>query len=53
MFLAVLPHWDDKKGNRYFLFLLVELGLIEMLPSIIKYVRAIHTTVSYLVANDI
>ena len=49
MFLAVLPHWDDQNVNIHFLFLLVELSLIEMLLPILKYVRATHTTVAYLV----
>ena len=52
MSLAVLPHWDDQNGNINFLFLLVELCLIEMLPSILKYVRATHTTVGYVATND-
>ena len=38
MFLAVFLHWDDQNGNIHFLFLLVELCLIEMLSSILKYV---------------
>ena len=50
--LAVFPHWDDQNGNIHFLFLLVELCLIEMSPFILKYVRATHTTVAYLVTND-
>ena len=52
MFLAVLPHWDDQNGNINFIFLLVELCIIEMLPSILKYVRVTYTTVAYLVTND-
>ena len=45
-------HWDDQNGNIHFLVLLVELYLIEMLPSILKYVQATHTTVAYLATND-
>ena len=52
MSLAVLPHWDDQNGNINFLFLLVEFCLIEMLPSILKYVRATHIIVAYLATND-
>ena len=52
MSLAVLPHWDDQNGNIHFIFLLVEFCLIEMLPSILKYVRATHTIVAYLATND-
>ena len=48
---AVLPHWDDQKGNINFQFLLVELCVIEMSPSILKYVRATHTIVAYLATN--
>ena len=52
MFLAVLTYWDDQNGNIHFLLLLVELRLIEILSPILKYVRATHTTVAYLVTND-
>ena len=52
MSLAVLPHWDDQNGNIPFIFLLVELCVTEMLPSILKYVWGTHTIVVYLATND-
>ena len=51
MSLAVLGQ-NDQNGNIHFLFLLFELCLTEMLPPVLKYMRATHTATAYLATND-